>query len=237
MGIHKAWFLLLGAVLTGCVSTNQYSILEQENQALRQQARRDNDNAEDQADKNVDLALKNHRLKITNEDLKRRALDRESFYDSVTNDLRREVSDGKLKITRYKDMLTLDVADEILFESAKAGLKPEGKAVLARVGKSIARGERTIRVVGHTDNQPLAKGAAFETNWELSTARATTVVRFFQEEAGLDPRRLLAAGRGEWMPVATNSTPEGRQRNRRITITLVDANLLDGIEMSQQPEL
>ena len=162
--------------------------------------------------------------------LQQQAREKEGEYDAVTQDLRHEVHAGRLTITRYKDMLDLDVADEILFDSAKTALREDGQDVLQSIGKALAKNGKTIRVVGHTDNQPLAKGAGFDSNWELSTARATTVVRYLQDQCGLDPRRLLAAGRGEWMPVATNATAAGRQRNRRIQIMLIDPNLLDGPE-------
>jgi chemotaxis protein MotB len=82
-------------------------------------------------------------------------------------------------------------------------------------------------VVGHTDNVPIAKAwrEVFPSNWELSAARATTVVRFLQE-AGIEPERLIATGRAQYAPVAPNDDPEGRQKNRRIEITLIDRNLL-----------
>jgi len=85
--------------------------------------------------------------------------------------------------------------------------------------------------VGHTDNVPLAKSlqAVFPTNWELSVARATNVVRFLQE-VGIPPERMMASGRSEYDPVAPNDTPEGRQKNRRIEIMLIDKGLTDEME-------
>jgi chemotaxis protein MotB len=227
--------LLLGCSLMGCVPLSTYQDMQNQNDLLNQEIRRNRSQAEDEAERSTDLALQNHNLKIDKEDLLKEARDRDAFYDSVTHDLRQQVGDGRLKISRYKEMLTLDVADEILFDSAKADLKPEGKQVLQLVGQALSKTDKTIRVEGHTDNQALAPGAGFASNWELSTARATTVVRFLQDQCSIDPRLLLAAGRGEWMPLATNTTPEGRQRNRRITITLMDANLLDGSEGSVPP--
>jgi chemotaxis protein MotB len=173
-------------------------------------------------------------LKMDKAALEQQAREKAEEYDAVTQGLQQEVDSGQMRITRYKDMLTLDVADEILFDSADARLKKGGDAILRLVGKALLKGDKTIRVVGHTDDQPMAKGAAFATNWELSTARATTVVRFLQEECGLDPKRLLASGRGQWMPVASNATADGRHRNRRIQIMLLDKDLLNGAE-GQQP--
>jgi flagellar motor protein MotB len=236
MLVKKLWWMLgLGMIVAGCVPLSTYQDMQNQNDALKQAAERNRGQAEDEAERSTDLALQNHNLKIDKEDLLKEGRDRDAFYDSVTHDLRQQVGDGRLKISRFREMLTLDVADEILFDSAKADLKPEGKEVLLQVGKALSKTDKTIRVVGHTDNQALAPGAGFASNWELSTARATTVVRFLQDQCNIDPRLLLAAGRGEWMPLTTNSTPEGRQRNRRITITLIDANLLDGSEGSVPP--
>ncbi len=89
---------------------------------------------------------------------------------------------------------------------------------------------KIIRIVGHTDNVPDAK-SQFTSNWELSVAGATTVVRFMQE-VGVAPERMIAAGRGEYSPVAPNNTPDGRQKNSRIELMLIDQSLAD--EMARQ---
>lgn len=154
---------------------------------------------------------------------------KQAQYDSLVGDLKKEVTDGNLKITQYKNMLTVDVADKILFDSGKAAIKADGKAVLKKVGEALAKSDKYIRVVGHTDNVPLTANAAYASNWELSAARATTVVRFLQEQSKLEPQRLMAAGRGEYSPVAPNDTPANKQKNRRIEITLLDKSLVDAI--------
>jgi chemotaxis protein MotB len=153
--------------------------------------------------------------------------EKEAQYQGLVGDLKKEVADGQLKITQYKDRLTVDVADRILFDSGRADLKKDGKAVLKKVGEALAQNNvgKVIRVSGHTDNVPLSSGAAYPSNWELSAARATMVVRFLQEQAKLDPKALVAEGRGEYAPVAPNDTPENKQKNRRIEISLVDPAL------------
>jgi chemotaxis protein MotB len=161
---------------------------------------------------------------------------KQAQYDSLVGDLQKEVSDGQLKITQYKNMLTVDVADKILFDSGRADLKKEGLDVLKKVGDALAKSDKVIRVVGHTDNVPLSSGAAYASNWELSAARATTVVRFLQEKAKLEPARLIAAGRGEFAPVAPNDTPANKQKNRRIEITLLDKALVDAVAAPAPPE-
>jgi chemotaxis protein MotB len=95
--------------------------------------------------------------------------------------------------------------------------------VLARVGAVLAQiDDKQIQVSGHTDNHPVGEKllAQFPSNWELSASRAINVVRFLAEKAGVPPQRLVATGYGEYHPIASNKTPSGRARNRRIEILL-----------------
>ena len=148
-----------------------------------------------------------------------------SQYDALVRNLTEEVKKGELQVRQYKDMLTVDVAEQMFFDSGRADLKDTGKAVLKKVGGALKGYEdKVIRVVGHTDNVPI-KTKVFPSNWELSVARATTVVRFLQE-TGIPPERMVASGRAEYQPVAENDTPDGRKKNRRIEITLIDRNLV-----------
>jgi len=127
------------------------------------------------------------------------------------------------------------MVDEVLFDSGEATLKPAGIAVLGKIGSVLAKaGDRRVEVQGHTDNVPIAGALAkrFPTNWELSAARATNVVRFLQEEAKIDPTRLSAAGYAEFRPKASNDTDGGRRQNRRIEILLVP---LPATEMPEAP--
>ena len=140
----------------------------------------------------------------------------------------KQVDKGQLQVKQYKKMLSVDLAEQIFFDFGKATLKKEGKDVLRTVGNVLKGYEsKVIRVVGHTDNVPVAKSlqATFPSNWELSVLRATNVVRFLQE-VGVPPERMLAAGRAEYDPVASNDTPEGRQKNRRIEIMLIEKDLV-----------
>jgi chemotaxis protein MotB len=156
-------------------------------------------------------------------------------YEALVQGLSSEVEKGQLQERQYQNMLAVDLAEQIFFDSGRAALKPVGKDVLKKVGDALKGYEdKIIRVVGHTDNVPLAKSlqATFPTNWDLSVARATTVVRYLQE-VGVPPERMVPSGRGEYDPVAPNDTPEGRQKNRRIEIMLIDKSLVS--EMSRPP--
>ena len=152
----------------------------------------------------------------------------EAHYDALLANLSEELRKGQLQVRQLKGMLTVDVAEQLFFDSGRANLKDTGRQVLQKVAESLKGYEdKAIRIVGHTDNVPITKGLqkVFPSNWELSAARATTVVRFLQD-AGIAPERLVATGRAEYAPVSPNDTTEGRQKNRRIEITLIDRGVL-----------
>ena len=161
---------------------------------------------------------------------------RQDQYNALMNKMSEEVKKGELKVRQYQNMLSVDVAEQIFFDSGRAKLKGSAKSILAKLGEALqGYDNKIIRVVGHTDNVPLAKSlqSTFPTNWELSVARATNVVHALQD-AGVPPERLVASGRGEYDPVAPNDTPEGRQKNRRIEIMLIDASLVEQMEKPKQ---
>jgi chemotaxis protein MotB len=206
----------------------QQAALEQQLRELQQQKTTlENDRAALERDQ-AKLRAQNEALESQRSQLLNASKQSQSRYDSLLADLNQEVQKGQLQVRRYKDMLTVDVAEQLFFDSGRAALKETGKEVLKKVAEAIQSYEdKAIRVVGHTDNVPITGGLqkVFPSNWELSVARATTVVRFLQD-SGIAPERLLATGRAEYAPVAPNDNPEGRQKNRRIEITLIDRNLL-----------
>jgi chemotaxis protein MotB len=145
-------------------------------------------------------------------------------HDELVTSLKKEIEDGQIKITQLADRLSVSMVDKILFPSGEADITPAGLKILERVGRILKNTKnKVIRVEGHTDNvaikPPLQE--KFPTNWELSTARATNVVRFLQDKAGIEPARLEAIGMSEYHPVATNKTLAGRSKNRRIEINLM----------------
>lgn len=144
-------------------------------------------------------------------------------HDDMVASLKKEVEAGEVTITRIADRLSLNIVDRLLFPSGAADISDDGRLVLERVGKILAQTkDKVIRIEGHTDNVPIgaALRARFPSNWELSTARATTVGRFLHENAGIDPAAIEAVGLGEYHPVASNKTQKGRSQNRRIEIIL-----------------
>jgi chemotaxis protein MotB len=156
---------------------------------------------------------------------KQQELDRlRATYDTLVTDLKSEIDQGQITITKMADRLSVSMVDRILFSSGEADITAEGIKVLDRVGNVLKNTQnKVVRVEGHTDNVPISSRLAgkFPSNWELSTARATNVVRLLQDKVGIAPARLEAVGLAEFHPVSTNKTPVGRSQNRRIEIALL----------------
>jgi chemotaxis protein MotB len=127
---------------------------------------------------------------------------------------------GQIVITRQDNTIVIRLPNQLLFPSASADLRPEALALLGVAGTVIAEAPYQVRVEGHTDNVPVGT-ERYPTNWELSSARATAVLRYLIEHAGVDAGRAFAAGFAEYRPVASNDTPEGRALNRRADIVLL----------------
>ena len=146
-----------------------------------------------------------------------------STYENLLEKMKSEISKGQVTISELKGKLTVNMVDSILFDSGKAEVKAGGLEILGKV-ISILKDvtDKAIRIEGHTDNVQIGGALAkrYPTNWELSAARAINVARYLQDQ-GIDPGQLAAVAYGEWKPVATNDTAEGKAKNRRIEIILV----------------
>jgi chemotaxis protein MotB len=138
--------------------------------------------------------------------------------------LKEQIAAQEIRIEEMQGKLKVTFVDKILFDSGSSRINPRGRESLLNFAQSFAESNgQQIIVEGHTDNVPVGAllRSRFPSNWELSTARATAVVRFLSEEAGLTPDSLAASGYGSYRPVAANDTEEGRSQNRRIEIILV----------------
>jgi len=142
----------------------------------------------------------------------------------IETSLKEQIAQKDVKIEEIEGKLRVTFVDKILFDSGSTKIKDRGKEVLLTLAESFGTDTvNTIAVEGHTDDvdigYPLRK--RFPSNWELSTARAASVVRFLQEKANIKPERLTASGFGFYRPVAPNDSEESRSQNRRIEIVLV----------------
>ena len=131
------------------------------------------------------------------------------------------MADEDINIKVDKGVVFIDISDKLLFKSGSYDVTDRAKEVLGKVA-IVLKNQPDIEfmVEGHTDNVPFSKGV-LQDNWDLSTKRATTVVRLLQKQYGLDPAKMAAAGRAEYHPVSGNDTPEGRAANRRTRIVIL----------------
>jgi chemotaxis protein MotB len=144
----------------------------------------------------------------------------------IEHSLKKQIASQEVKLEEMEGKLKLTFVDKILFNSGSASINVQGKEVLLQISDSLrdqTQNYNTIRVEGHTDNIPIAEGPIkkiFPSNWELSAARAISVVRFLELEGKIDPVRMCISAYSYYRPVDTNDTPEGRMQNRRIEIIL-----------------
>lgn len=141
------------------------------------------------------------------------------------------VKNGQVNVSRTNRGVVLDINASALFAPGGAALSATAQSTLTDVAKVMADGEPPIEVEGHTDNLPIST-SIYPSNWELSSARASSVVRLFIDQ-GVAAKRLTAVGSADNHPVLSNDTPEGRTRNRRVTITVLTPELERGTSPQQ----
>lgn len=163
------------------------------------------------------------------------AQERAKILELLSTQLKKTIDAGNLKVTTRHGRIVLQLHNDILFDKGEADVKPAAKNAMTEVASGLrAVGGRRFQVAGHTDMQPITtdKKKQFPTNWELSTARAISVVKMLTR-LGVDPSVLSAAGYGPYDPVASNATPEGMAKNRRIEITVVP-NVADLVKEAKE---
>ena len=131
------------------------------------------------------------------------------------------IADEDIEINVEKGVVYVSISDKLLFDSGRSNVTSRAKEVLGKVATVVKnKPDIEFMVEGHTDDKSI-KTAMFEDNWDLSVKRATSVVRILQDEFGVEPARMTAAGRSYYVPVATNETAEGRAKNRRTRIVVL----------------
>jgi chemotaxis protein MotB len=150
---------------------------------------------------------------------------KDSLNLAIAFHLKRELADGiqdeDIQINVEKTVVYIELSDKLLFTSGSANVLPKAKEILGKVATVIkGRPDMEVMVEGHTDNVAI-KTQCIKDNWDLSTKRATSVLRVLQNDYGIDPKRLVAAGRSEYVPLDSNDTVEGRARNRRTRIIIL----------------
>lgn len=158
------------------------------------------------------------------------------MFRSLVDKLRAMIDAGQLKVVTREGRMLIALPDDVLFDSGKAEVKPQGQEALGKIAQVLATiPDRRFVVAGHTDNVPI-RGGRYRSNWDLSAARAIEVTLFLVSK-GMKPQVLAAAGFGEFDPVSANDTPEHSSQNRRIEIVLQpnisDLPSLDGLDGAQ----
>jgi chemotaxis protein MotB len=222
--MKKVTFIILGLsflLVLSCVSKNKYVELENQSNATREQLEQENQRLTNQI---AQLERELDKEKTTVEVQKKEISELDKTRREIENNLKAQIANKDVRIQEIEGKLMVTFVDKILFDSGSVKVKSEGQEVLLRLAESFKNNaDQMIVVQGHTDDVKIggALRDRYPTNWELSAARATAVVRFLQEKGEIAPERLTASGFSFYKPVASNGTDEGRKQNRRIGIMLL----------------
>ncbi len=158
--------------------------------------------------------------------LKRELSELERAKAELENRLKKEINDKEVSIQMLERGLVITFVSEVLFDSGKATLKEDAKGKINKIADVLETTVRDLKVgiEGHTDNVPITR-SGWKSNWELSAARSMSVLHYLIDNQGLEPNRLSATGYGEFHPVDSNDTKEGRQKNRRVEIVILPNTL------------
>jgi len=216
----KPIFLLVAclslALLAGCVSKGKYNGVVQELDEMTQER-------DQLAAQNAMTTGERDELAVVAATQEAELAAMQADYDRLISMFAMEIESNNLKVKMLVNGIELAIPSDVLYASgsAEATIGDEGREQAMKIAEFLAATEYFISVVGHTDNQQPSAALAerFPSNWDLASARASRAVKFFITQ-GVEPTRIVATSRGEFDPIATNDTPEGRAQNRRIQIIL-----------------
>ena len=196
-----------------------------ERDTLSDQAKR---SAEEQTRTQKDLAGSRNELDASRKDLetaRQEAVTMKQREAELREKLDQQLRECTVDIERLRGRLRIRVLDQLFFNPGSADILPDGKAVLDKIATSLKAGDGPLRVEGHTDEVPIGPNLKDKwfSNWELSAARAASVVRYFQYHHSIDPQRMTVVGRSAFHPLVPNDSDANRRRNRRVEIVLSQA--------------
>jgi chemotaxis protein MotB len=194
---------------------------------------------QDEAQKSAALQAKNDALtasttKLTEE--KGELAAKSQQYSQLADSLKEQINSGQVELSELKGKMTVKLKDRVVFSSGSTAINKQGRDALDAVATAFQglQGKNVI-VAGYTDNVPTGKRGPFKDNWDLSTARAVTVVRYLQSK-GVDSHMLGAIGFAEYRSLASNDTDDGKSQNRRIEIALTAADYTPPtVDLPNQP--
>lgn len=141
-------------------------------------------------------------------------------YKKLEEEVKKMNGTGNIDFIKDRRGRVIRIGDSLAFNTGQAEILPEFSEKLDKIADHIAALPNPVQVEGHTDNIPI-RTPVYPSNWELSTARATSIIRYFVERHSMDPQRFSVAGYGEFRPIDTNNTPEGQAKNRRVEIVIL----------------
>jgi chemotaxis protein MotB len=240
--MNRGWSVVFALALVGCVSRSQYDAKVQEADSAKNQLSQlqpqiaqlqQRAASEEQQINDLKAALGIAQSQAITDDQKsqldeakramQEAQERGKLLEDLQTKFKKMIDAGHLKVTTRHGRVVLQLHNDVLFDTGESEVKPDGKVAIEEVAATLRGvGGKRFQVAGHTDNQPIIteKKKQFPTNWELSAARAISVVKILLAK-GVDAGMLSAAGYAAYDPVASNGTPDGQAKNRRIEITLV----------------
>jgi chemotaxis protein MotB len=141
---------------------------------------------------------------------------------AIEANLQSEINANQVKIDQLENGIRVRMSADLLYREGSVEVSPAGRGALNKIAPTLASGTFQIDVVGNSDNLPIGPELAerYPTNWELAGARAAAVVRHLQDQGGVAPSRMRAISAGQYQPIASNDTPQGRAQNRRTDILL-----------------
>lgn len=161
--------------------------------------------------------------------------EKENAYAAFRRDFSDQISKGEILVTEYPDKLIVTMPEQVLFRSGSATINKGGRKALERVAGILKKVKNNrIRIEGHTDSTPIKSKRRYASNWDLSAARAASVVRHLQKKGAVNPELLTLAGYGPYAPAAANNTSKGRSLNRRIEIALTPIDTTVTAEANQE---
>lgn len=220
----RVWILAILLGFSGCISIATYEKQMKKCRDKSDELEQTKTKLSNSEARNLELEKALEEKEGEHEILKSEMSSMRSTYDELVEELKDNIVSGEVGVQQNDKGLTITMGNQILFASGKSDLQPKGKKVLAQIAGVIKKSKgHLIQVEGHTDNQRIAGPlkARFPSNWDLSAARAASVVRHLQDDGKIDPSLLVLTAFAEYHPLKGNDTREGRQENRRVEITLV----------------
>ena len=209
--------------IPGLIDIERKEIVPQHNQKAETKKDQEKKIKESQKPQGVDKSKDTDKAFETEQEKNKTHADEQEFKkikEKILTELLEKGAENQVKLTIDTRGLVISLKDTEFFDSGQATVRSASTPLLDKIIAAINQYTNSIRIEGHTDSIPI-QTSAFPSNWELSTARATNIVRYLVNSHAFSPDKLSAIGYGEYRPIADNQTAEGRQKNRRVDLVIL----------------